>query len=251
MIKHQSIRYITMVTMLLISCILIACSTQPEPPASVPPDLPAPQPEPSTTPPTTTEAEPPSEPVPVVNPPSLILPAERISASHSWMSGSKSEYDLKLSGIGADFTIQDGIHQGWCIEDNFQGNAGKAFLYSSYDEALPDDIKYYRDPSIPKNTIDQPVPWDKLNYLINHKQGDIRDIGAAIFMLMWGKTSSFQLSARAQEMYDDAEENGSGFIPESGQIMAIVLYQDGIGDDKLPDDKDRKYQDTFIEHLIP
>jgi hypothetical protein len=90
-----------------------------------------------------------------------------------------------------------------------------------------------------------------LNYLINNKKGDIRDIGAAIFLLMWGKTSSFPASPRAQEMYMDAEENGTGFIPVSGQIMAIVLYQDGIGDDKSPDDKDRKYQDTFIEYLIP
>ena len=86
---------------------------------------------------------------------------------------------------------------------------------------------------------------------MNHKQGGRREIGAAIFLLIWGETAYFPATPRANAMYSGADENGVGFIPEKGQIMAIILYQDGLGDDKLPDDIDRKYQDTIIEYTIP
>jgi hypothetical protein len=102
------------------------------------------------------------------------------------MSGSTSEYDLKLSGIGTGYDISDGNYPGWCVEDNYQDNSDTVIIYSSYDPHMPDDIKYYRDPTIPKGELGQLIPWDKLNYLLNHKQGSIRDIGAAIFLLMWG-----------------------------------------------------------------
>ena len=55
----------------------------------------------------------------------------------------------------------------------------------------------------------------------------------------------------AKALYQDAETNGAEFVPESGQIMAIILYQDGLGDGVPPDDRDRKYQDTFIEYIVP
>jgi hypothetical protein len=235
----------------IVACMLIGCSTAPGPSAPTPSQPQIPQDEAAPPPALPSIDKPAPEPEQVIAPPSIRLPSERVGASHHWLSGSASEYDLKLSETGTGFDIGDGIYQGWCIEDNFQGNAGRVQLYSSYDTALPDDIKFYRDPTIPKNAVNEPVPWDKLNYLINNKQGDTKDIGAAIFLLMWGKTASFPASTAAQTMYSDAEEKGAGFVPVSGQIMAIVLYQDGLGDDKLPDDRNRKYQDTIIEYIIP
>jgi hypothetical protein len=167
------------------------------------------------------------------------------------MSGTTSEYDLKVYGIGKGFDIVDGNYPGWCLEDNMQDNMSKVTLYSSYDPNLPDDIKYYRDPTLPKGALGEAIAWDKLNYLLNHKQGSMSQVGAAIFMLIWGKNLYFPNSRAAVAMYEDAEANGAGFVPQSGDIMAIILYQDGLGDDELPDDRDRKYQDTFIEYTIP
>lgn len=186
----------------------------------------------------------------VSTPPVINLPSYPVSANHVWMGGVNSEYDLPLTGIGAGFDLADGTYPGWCLEDNYQDNNDEVSLYSSYDPDMPDDIKYYRDTSIPKGEPGQPVPWDKLNYLLNHKQGSLEDVGAAIFLLMWGTSYHFTVTPAAQAMYDDAEANGAGFVPEPGQIMAIILYQDGLGDDTVPDDRDRHYQDTIIEYVV-
>jgi len=184
-------------------------------------------------------------------PSGLSLPTHPVKAVHVWMSGKTSEYDLKLSGIGDGYDLEDGSYPGWCVEDNLQGNSDTVVLYSSYDRRMPDDIKYYRDPSAPPGMTGLPVPWDRLNYLLNHKQGSIRDIGAGIFLLMWGETASFPASLNARTMARKAAANGDGFVPQSGQVMAIILYQDGIGDGKDPEDRPRRFQDTFIEYIIP
>jgi hypothetical protein len=77
------------------------------------------------------------------------------------------------------------------------------------------------------------------------------DVGAAIWLLLWGETLHFPASPPAQAMYADAEAHGAGFVPAPGQVMAIILYQDGFGDDVAPDDRDREFQDTFIECTVP
>lgn len=179
------------------------------------------------------------------------LPSYPVAAAHHWMDGTTSEYNLGLSGISQGYSIQDGFYPGWCTEDNYQENAGQVKLYSSYDPNLPDDIKYYRDPSIPKGQTGKLVPWDKLNFLLNHKQGSVQEVGAAIFVLLWGESAHFPTTTMVQAMLKDAEANGKGFIPRSGQFMAIVLYQDGFGDGKPPDDRARQFQDTFIEYKVP
>ncbi len=183
--------------------------------------------------------------------PKLKLPTGQVTAEHVWMSGQTSEYDLGLSGIGQGFSITDGRYPGWCVEDNYQDNTDNVALFSSYDPNMPEDIKYYMDPSIPKGKTGGLVPWDKLNYLINHKQGTLQDVGAAIFILLWGQSLHFPANDTVIAMVNDAETNGSGFIPKSGQLMAIILYQDGLGDDMNPEDKNRTFQDTFIEYQVP
>jgi len=47
----------------------------------------------------------------------------------------------------------------------------------------------------------------------------------------------------AQAMYDDAMANGGGFVPSSGQIVAVLVHADGFGAGG--------YQDTMIEVEIP
>jgi hypothetical protein len=221
-------------------------SSPASPPATTetPPSEPSAPSEPSTSPSLT---EPSDEPVAPV----LMLPEEQVNADHVWLSGRTSEYDLKLSGIGKGFDISNGNYPGWCLEDNMQDNMSKVILYSSYDPDLPEDIKYYRDPSLPKGALGEAIPWDKLNYLLNHKRGSRSEVGGAIFMLIWGKNLYFPTTRTTVALYEESEANGAGFVPQTGQTIAIILYQDGLGDDILPDDRDRKYQDTIIEFPLP
>jgi hypothetical protein len=47
-------------------------------------------------------------------------------------------------------------------------------------------------------------------------------------------------------MVADAEAHGAGFVPETGQIMAIILYADGLGSSGT-----HQFQDSIIEYVIP
>lgn len=183
---------------------------------------------------------------PAPAPPQVKLPTYDVTADHEWMSGVASEFDLKLTGIGIGYDVHNGNYPGWCLEDNYQDNTSTVRLYSSYDPNMPDDIGHYRDPTIPKGTPGQLVPWDKLNYLLNHKQGGFRDVGAAIWLLIWGQTLHFPASSAAQAMVADAEAHGVGFIPQRGQILTVILYADGLGQTGT-----HQFQDTIIEYTIP
>jgi hypothetical protein len=73
----------------------------------------------------------------------------------------------------------------------------------------------------------QGVPWDKVNYLLNHKAGTAQEVQAALWLLTWA-SSTFPVTAAAQAMYDDAIANGGGFVPAPGQVVAVILYGDGL-----------------------
>lgn len=160
----------------------------------------------------------------------LTLPPGQVSATHGpWNAGTMgSTIDVTLSGIIGDFDVEDGAYPGWCIEDNHMDNfpPGQFTLFDSTDAS-----------SLPATY--QPVPWDKVNYLLNHRNGSVEDVQVALWLLTGTYNGTFPLTAAAQAMFDDANANGSGFAPGPDQVVAVILYGDGLGD--------YGYQDTLIE----
>jgi len=79
--------------------------------------------------------------------------------------------------------------------------------------------------------------WDKVNYILNHKRGSRESIQNAI----WYYTDNENLSSDtdAAAMVADANENGSGFIPQSGETVAVLIA--GV----------TEIQRTFVELLLP
>ena len=72
-------------------------------------------------------------------------------------------------------------------------NSLSVILYSTYDPNLPNNLKNYTNSNPPivqanPGRLNQPIPWDKLNYLLNHKQGTRgrRHPAQAIEVLIWG-----------------------------------------------------------------
>lgn len=140
---------------------------------------------------------------------------------------SDSYFDTTIANGGAD--VPDATYEGWCF-DLFHyitpGTWYEATLYSSYDPFLPAGL--------------QDDDWDLVNYIINMKSyyyglgysaGDIQN---AIWYLFEDLTWA-QLDANEKAIVDDAEANGEGFYPASGEYMAIIVY---ISD---------SVQGTFIE----
>ncbi len=187
----------------------------------------------------------------------LALPDHGITALHT-LPGTSAYFDIQLSNVGQGFAIADQSYNGWCLENDQPNTDGNASVraYSSYDANLPLDIRTYQDPSIPKVAtgkvlLGDPIPWDKVNYVLNHKQWHFNDVEAAIHVLVWGESIEPPLTDRGRAIVADAEANGAGFVPQPGQVMAVILYADGIGVAGSAGDVIRQYQDTIIEVPVP
>jgi hypothetical protein len=157
----------------------------------------------------------------------LNLPADPVSATQTWLGegGAISTVDVTLSGVGDGFDVTDGAYPGWCAEDNHQPNAPAGTLVTLLDSTT------------------QGVPWDQVNYLLNHKAGSVAEVQVALWLLTGTYDGTFPLTPAAQAMYDDAVANGAGFVPGPNQVVAVILYGDGIGPEG--------YQDTIIEVPLP
>ena len=156
--------------------------------------------------------------------PTVRLPNDLVTMNAVY--GEDSWFEMTLSDIPTGFDIIDGIYQGWCVQKTIlmtQQVNHTVLLYSSYDPSLPNDF--------------QNTNWDKINYLLNHKQGNRDSIQKAIWYYTNNEDCSSDTDAHA--MVTDAEHNGAGFIPTNDEIIAIPL--EGVPTIQL----------TFLELTIP
>jgi chitodextrinase len=156
--------------------------------------------------------------------PTIRLPLDLVTMNAVY--GEESYFEMTLSDIPLGYDIIDGIYQGWCLQKTIhmtQHVNHTVRLYSCYDSALPPEL--------------QTSHWDKINYLLNHKQGN----QASIQLAIWFYTNDEDCSADpdASAMVADAEAHGADFVPTNGQIIAIPI--EGIP----------AIQQTFLELTIP
>jgi len=119
--------------------------------------------------------------------------------------GNDSYFDATLSNVPAGCDVTNRKYLGWCIDpsaDVYPGLSYQALLYSSCDPP----------PHLQRDY------WDMINYILNHKQGTVRDIQRAI----WYFTNGYAPTRIGQEIVDDALMNGEGFIPIPSQVVAVI-----------------------------
>lgn len=130
-----------------------------------------------------------------------------------WSSFPMHYMEFEFNGITDPSSIieNDKAYYGFCLEEDVtitRGNTYSGELISTYDTGNPD---------LPS------LSWDKINYIINHKQGNYSDVQDAI----WIYTNDIDYadaSTLAKAMYDEAELNGDGYWPLPGETMAIYIY---------------------------
>jgi len=156
--------------------------------------------------------------------PTIRLPTDLVTMNAVY--GNNSYFDLTLSDIPLGYDIINGTYHGWCVQKTInmtQHVNHTVLLYSCYDPFLP--VEYQNN------------HWDKINYLLNHKQGNPTSIQQAI----WYFTNNEDYSSNpdAAAMVCDAEQHGTGFIPGIGELLAVPI--EGIPAVQL----------TFLETTIP
>lgn len=157
-------------------------------------------------------------------PPLIRLPTDLVTINAVY--GNSSYFTMTLTDVPLGFDLTDGIYPGWCVEKTIlmtQNVNHTVLLYSSYDASLP--LEY------------QTKNWNKINYIINHKQGNKTSVQKAI----WHYTNNEDCSSDpdATSMITAAEQFGTTFIPAPGELIAIPVQ--GVPVIQL----------TFIELRIP
>lgn len=125
--------------------------------------------------------------------------------------GINSWFDMEIKDIPFDCDIANGTYLGWCAQKDIEMTRGvnhTVRLYSSYDPNMP--ISY-----------DGAVNWSKINYILNHKQGNRDSIQKAIWHYI--HLDNYSSNPDAQAMIADADQNGSDFIPKTGEVLAIIV----------------------------
>jgi hypothetical protein len=149
-------------------------------------------------------------------------------------------FQIDLSNVGLGFDVADGSYIGWCV-DIVHGITREieydVMLYSSYDTMAP----------IPAED------WNRINYILNNKEGTGCDVQGAIWYFInggaywWIAGDTFDPSAdtEVQNMVNDADANGGTYEPGEGDILAIVC----VPVDECGDPLDE--QSVIIELEIP
>jgi hypothetical protein len=125
-------------------------------------------------------------------------------------NGTETYFETHLSNIPSGYDVANGTYPGWCV-DTAAPMARSPAIH---------EIVLYSSTNPPGKLATQ--RWDMVNYILNHKQGEMADIQQAIwyFINMVGNYSPSR--ANAMTIVNDALANGNGFVPQTGEITAVI-----------------------------
>lgn len=166
--------------------------------------------------------------IPVAKAESIIdLPAADIDIRMKAVYGTQDYFDMTLSNIPEGYDIVNGVYPGWCAQKAIAMVLNidhSVYLYSSLSDSLPAEF--------------QTMPWDKINYIINHKNGASR---TSIQNAIWCYTDnmSCENDSVALALYNAAYNYSGTYVPQVGEVAAIPIkgWQ--------------RIQLTFLELVIP
>jgi hypothetical protein len=132
--------------------------------------------------------------------------------------GTEALFDFTLSGVPPGYDVGNNTYLGWCVElnnaNNQAGDGRMAKLLSTLGN-LPAPYSSKR--------------WDKINYIINHKQGPWEEVQLAIwYYTEGGFTPDPATNTNAAAMVQAAEANGNGFVPGVGQVVGVIVWWQGV-----------------------
>lgn len=124
------------------------------------------------------------------------------------VDGTISYFTITLSNVPAGYDVSNGDYIGWCLDRGHTMSRSTLLEVTLYSSLNP-----------PTELATK--PWNKINYILNNKDGHTVDaIQQAIWHFM-GWWNYVNLSPEAKQIVDEANAN-SGFIPTYGQIVAVI-----------------------------
>lgn len=140
--------------------------------------------------------------------------------------GERSRFELFFLDVKYDYDVRDfEFYNAWCLEKDkkIATNAlHQVRLYNYSDPDLPPEFKA--------------MPWDQINYIINHKEGSKSVIQDAIWYL--ADNQKKPKSPEAMQLIEKAALKGKDYQPGEGELVAIICRAGGK-------------QAVFIEFPLP
>ena len=162
----------------------------------------------------------------------LALPST--AAKIEVFDSTQAYFDTKLTVYESGFDVSNKTYLGWCIDQ------------SAPMERSPTNHSVYLYSSLNAPAILAEQEWDKVNYILNHKQGEPQDIQDAIWHFINLNGGYTTESTMAEAMINDADANGDGFIPnDANPILAVICNP------TTPIVGDPEVQISIIEVTIP
>jgi hypothetical protein len=151
----------------------------------------------------------------------------------------KSFFDVKIN----DPQELIDLYAGWCIQNNIYGdlhNEPGTILYYSTSPDLPADLAG--------------LPWNEINYVLNHKiHGPnrseaefINDVQGAIWILLGSQEIAPEYDTELARLMASEASTHPDFVPSPPQVVAVIVYSDGM-DASDPD----SFQEAVIEVPVP
>jgi hypothetical protein len=124
-----------------------------------------------------------------------------------------------VPGDSGDYNVWNGYDwEGWCADEPtpiHQGWHYEVMLYSSLDPWI-----------LTQDRLDGNGQWDRVNWVLNNKSmwpgADLRDFQRAFDMMFGVKSYPDPNFPVANQIYDDAEAYGEGFVPGIGEWAAVI-----------------------------
>jgi hypothetical protein len=148
------------------------------------------------------------------------LPTEPVTMAGSyygWTTYDESYWKITLSNVppGLGYDVWNGDWRGWCAQSGitWNGGANSVVLWSTANPSLPGYL--------------QNAGWDNVNYLLNNHpdEATVPDLQTAFWLLLgeqpWSQWPD-QPSVLALQMVADANANGEGWYPTSGDWIAVI-----------------------------
>jgi hypothetical protein len=163
---------------------------------------------------------------------------------------SPAYFNVTFAGLPGGYSITNRTYLGWCADlyGDFNPNATYN-LFNSYS-------------TLPGDSISN---WSAVNWLLNHKPtlSDPKTTRDVIQQVIWelldgGESAHYcctlsnpyrpqylGLETTIHDLYVQALNQGSGFVPAPGQVMAVFMHVDGIFSSS------NLSQDNIVEVIVP
>ena len=192
----------------------------------------------------------------VSSPPVLNLPptSDQVTGVPVFTTSQSTYLSVTLSNVPSGFQVTNGVYLAWCLDSFGTLQTSTYTLYNSYGGFDGDP----NPPVPPLDNLNGQTAWNEVNWLINNPMGNAKDVPTAtatdIQHAIWDLLDPYYAAffpvssqdANVQQLYSDAQAFGANFIPGPGQIVAVVLYADGIQQSTV-----QNIQDIFIEVTVP